>query len=305
MVAKQWELEYFDKLLSITDNSDFMEALNEPGKRGMKPIHIAAATQNLNFLKKYSSFNENECDNDGNTIAHYASYFDALESLKLIKTISKDCFKWKNNKKQTPPQLAFANNSTDILFAYQDEFSSFIHDCDVDGNNTLLLSANCNDAISWQMLLKMGVNPHSTNNIGDTLLHRVIQCEGNILEKFETALDMDFKLQVNAQNQAGCTPLHLLCVHQSDGDLMRILSRTSVDVNIPDKQGDTALHYCAFLKKNEYLKQLLYNHNIDIFCKNLKGRTALDTAAFAGNLKAVKKLLKRANIERVDKSVFF
>lgn len=298
MVKDHWEMDYFKLLSKVCIQEDFEKSLEYSNSKGIKPIHIASACGNLSFLYSKIDVLSKSFDSKGNSAAHYACYFNQPRILQVILSKYKDCLTWKNNDEQIPISFAFANGSSDIILSFKDEIQQVIDHIDKYGNNMMLLSSFSNNLLSFEFLSKY-ISSKSVNHLGQSVLHRVVQCNASSIELFENLMklkvpDNPFPLfDINQVDNKGCTPLHLLCLHQKTIPYLQLLlSYENIDVNAKDNDGNSPLHYCAYTGNTKFLKILLNFPNVDAFPLNSKRRTPLDTAAFFGHVKIVKKFLK-------------
>ena len=109
---------------------------------------------------------------------------------------------------------------------------------------------------------------------------------------------MSARLDMHTRDDAGQTVLHIAARQPHGHSIMMILLRDSrIDINAVDSQGRTPLSYSASHHDLSPLTMLLQHQNIDINVADSCGQTALFHAAKAGNEKAAKLLLMRPDIE--------
>jgi ankyrin repeat protein len=92
---------------------------------------------------------------------------------------------------------------------------------------------------------------------------------------------------VNAQDQAGNTPLHHAAAFGSLAT-MKLLLDKGADVNAKNKRASTPLHWAI---PNETKVTMLLEHGADINKRQADGRTPIYNAASAGNANSILKLL--------------
>ncbi|CAB0042510.1 unnamed protein product [Trichogramma brassicae] len=110
-------------------------------------------------------------------------------------------------------------------------------------------------------LLRAGGNPNSTNVDGMTPLHMIckINDEYSLIDEFFTVGDeLDQKIQVNAKDKLGNTPLHLAFMRlRSNETAAEYLLRRGADPNSINKDGLTALHVCLRKEDDSLAKTLI------------------------------------------------
>ena len=135
-----------------------------------------------------------------------------------------------------------------------------------------------------EKLLARGFDPNTPNEKGVTGLLLALQSES---PKVAMVLAKHPQTQLNAQNNAGETPLMLAAINNRL-ELARVLIERGADVNKP---GWTALHYAATRGHRDMMRLLLDNDAyIDSEAPN--GSTPLMMAAYSAPPLAVKLLLE-------------
>jgi uncharacterized protein len=135
-----------------------------------------------------------------------------------------------------------------------------------------------------EKLLARGFDPNTPNEKGVTGLLLALQSES---PKVAMVLAKHPQTQLNAQNNAGETPLMLAAIN-NQLELARVLIERGADVNKP---GWTALHYAATRGHRDMMRLLLDNDAyIDSEAPN--GSTPLMMAAYSAPPLAVKLLLE-------------
>ncbi|CAB0039290.1 unnamed protein product [Trichogramma brassicae] len=100
-----------------------------------------------------------------------------------------------------------------------------------------------------ELLLRHGADPNKADTNGLTPLH-VISCKRDNYVSiatllFETSGERHRRVQIDAQDVDGKTPLHF-AIHYGNANLVEFLLRRGADLNLADEDGRTYLHYvCA------------------------------------------------------------
>ncbi|KAL3468755.1 ankyrin repeat-containing domain protein [Aspergillus californicus] len=106
------------------------------------------------------------------------------------------------------------------------------------------------------------------------------------------------RLNVHVRNNAGQTILHVAAQQHDKLYIMMILLRDSrIDVNATDSKGRTPLSYAASNDDGRPLGILLRHNAVDINMGDLRGQTPFYFAVSKGNKAAVKKLLDDAQLD--------
>jgi ankyrin repeat protein len=114
--------------------------------------------------------------------------------------------------------------------------------CDVDGRTPLMCMSGAGHADLVKKLLDSGANIYTTDNLGWTALHEA--CFWN--KKEAVACLLSYK-HYNYCREFCCktmfeTPLHKACYNANGEEVVRLLIAAKVDVNARNTAGDTPLH---------------------------------------------------------------
>ena len=248
---------------------------------GSTPLHECENADQAKILIEYKA-NINSVDFNGSTPLHKVNNIKHCRVLlssagdkvnKLLTT--------KDNFGGTP--LHYTNNlqlCKEFLRSYKCSLSKFTN---FEHVNPLVLIKNydgrtpLHSAIitpeKTQLLIDEGANIHSTDNIGNTPLHRAKN-----LEVIKILLHS--KAFVDSKNIYGNTPLHLA---KSTGKVKLLMSLyNSVNgislkklVNIPNAMGNTPLHIFSIQSYAPLVKIIMKSSLADITIRNSKGHTPL------------------------------
>ena len=174
-----------------------------------------------------------------------------------------------------------------------------LHARDDHGNSPLLCVCsdhNSEPEETVRVLLNLGADTRSRNNLGETSLIRA--AERGFCRIIEVL--MEYGADINARNKLGRSALFsaIASPYRGADRVVPSLLHFGANVHLQDSAGDTALGLAA-AKGLDGTVKFIFDHNPNINTCNEAGDTALTLAAAAkGNLDAVKLLLEHgANID--------
>ncbi|XP_014228808.1 ankyrin-1-like isoform X3 [Trichogramma pretiosum] len=141
---------------------------------------------------------------------------------------------------------------------------------DVNGNTPLHMAANNGYRNLVRFLLRRGANPNTTNAEGWTVLHVICTASRahNLTKEFFEVCDaMQLrvpnaitKVQIDARDKNGNTPLILAACHSTE-EALRLLLLRGADPNLANKAGSTPLHAICQTKYDSNSLQLFFRIN--------------------------------------------
>jgi ankyrin repeat protein len=156
------------------------------------------------------------------------------------------------------------------------------------------------------LLSTANVDPLAVDEDGDGPFHHAVHGKHPNLMPLIASKGGD----VNAQNRAGQSSLHLAVSYRDAASVDMLLRISGILPNLRDSSGRTALHQavtrlspCSSPQNNEtvnspeeelrLLQQLLAHEGCDPRARDARGATPLHAAIIANNLEAVKRLLRK------------
>ncbi len=122
------------------------------------------------------------------------------------------------------------------------------------------------------ILAHWSCNLNSLNNKNENVLH--------IAVKFSWALDyiatLVKKVDVNAKNICGNTPLHCAIINKNIKSVRILLKTKDIDVNIQNNEGNTPLHLAIKYNLNDGLIELLIDSGANIYITNKQEKFPLE-----------------------------
>ena len=109
------------------------------------------------------------------------------------------------------------------------------------------------DTVIVKSLMEFGADPSKANSRGDTPLHFANMSGSDVNVKTIRVLLNDERTDVNAQNDEGETPLHLLARTKNSVASLAAMHRRGADPNIKNRKGETPIDIMYKNKRDEYI----------------------------------------------------
>ena len=240
-----------------------------------------------------NNFNINFKDKDNNNALMYAVKSGSVETVSYLLGIGIDA-NYVNDLDLSPLILATRKNQYPMVRAL------LLGNADINlknslGNTAITETIYENNQFLFKFLFDNGANIYIKNNKGDSLLH--------IASETKTGQDIliwliDKKLDINARNNKGQTPLNYSIIYQYN-HLSDILLKKGANINTKDNRGRTPIMCCAKIGDRETLRVLIARGG-DFTAKDNDGLTALDYAIKNGNTTCKEVLVKAQKIIESD-----
>ncbi|CAB0045240.1 unnamed protein product [Trichogramma brassicae] len=138
---------------------------------------------------------------------------------------------------------------------------------DYDGNTPLHLTLCKEDISLIQLLLRKGADPNLANKEGMTSLHIIcIRTPANYLAEkfFEICGELNQRLEVNAKDKDGNTPLHLALDHFVNKEVAQLLLKHGANPNLTNAEESTPLHIISKSHRDGGLMEQFFEYIVDI-----------------------------------------
>ena len=178
-----------------------------------------------------------------------------------------------------------------------------INETDEKGRTLLMLAALYNQKDTLNLLINKNACIDLQDNEGKNALHHAAKPYYNTTKTIEELHTekiknqeiikklIDLGLPINAQDNAGQTPLILACKHENKEAVNILINNNEIEIDLQDNNGKTAIMYATIFQNFDIIKMLLnYNANINLLDK--ENDTPLMYAVMLKNLNILELLLK-------------
>ena len=256
---------------------------------GATPLHHAVFNSNLDLIAFLLSnrAQANAFDKCDRRPVHYAAAVDSTDAIRFLVTTGGAEVNVRDKDLMTPIHIAATKGSLNALQLLLD-FGAKIDAIDSFGNSAVHWAAlNGQDDILDELILREA-NLSCVNHNGITPLHLAASSRigASALDVLLTNKD---KIDVNARDKYGRTPLHLAAKygrHNMINDLIRCGANTS----IADKALATPLHYASGSGHTPVIDSLMNMSDTDVNLIDTNGMSALHYSSMAGVSSACKRL---------------
>lgn len=211
-------------------------APNIVDNEGVTPLHNSAPSNKDLALFNYfigKGVSANKADHNGNTPLMNAAGRNDLETIKFFLEKTSD-LNAVNNEGKSALTNAIHSNSPEVV-QYLLEKGADLNILDKDGNNLAYYLVDSfskrDEAIfnkKWELLTNKGLDIPHVQKEGNTLLHfAVIKNDIDLLDKITA-----YKVDVNAKNDNGLTPLHTAAMTSNNIEIIKHLLELGADASI-------------------------------------------------------------------------
>ncbi|XP_014237512.1 ankyrin-1-like [Trichogramma pretiosum] len=288
--------------------------VNSVNEKGSTPLHIMCQKTEADLLvKNFFAINArlnnpvrvNVRDSFGNTPLHLAMLHGHKKATESLLRAGADP-NLANDKGETPLHVicrrADGCDIVEVFFKVVRELRGKpqvqVDARDCYGNTALHLAVRHRSTMKFSILLVNGADPNLADNVGCTALHLVchsLRPYGSMSRFFEIVDQMQRQVRLDAQDNAGWTPLHVAVHSRCKGKFQTLLER-GADPNVANRDGQTALHFLGSRIHDDFMWRFFgivgdTRRPVLIDARDTRGRTPLLVALFAKNTRAAKRLL--------------
>jgi len=249
----------------------------------------------LSFSSDTAKAEENT---DLTTVLETAKLGKADEVRQLVQR--KDILKSEDVQGNNALMLAARYNKDVISVKTLSKADFDIFKKNIDGDNALTLSLENPDIRNFQNMVRLYTVGGKLNG-GEELLHKAIIKKADT-EHLQSIISA--KVNVNAADAKGRTPLMMAIIGKADGKVIKFLLSNKADVNASDSMGRTVLMYAAFTSDDEDVIKMLLDNGADIRATDKDGKSALSYALYNDNIACLRQLQK-VGLKRLQKDYEF
>lgn len=223
---------------------------------GTNPLHaIARREKELEIFEYFISkgVDVNQANEKGNTPFMNAALMNDLTIVKSLSKHLKD-IDHRNEQGQTALSLAVMRNSFDVIH-YLIKLGASTAVKDSKGNSLfyyLLQSLRAGKMAAFKkkasLLVSEDLSVHDLHKDGNSLYHLAAETNNTSLIRWVNSK----KIDINAKNNVGMTPLHIAIITAKDDKVIRLLLDLGADKTIKTAFGESSL---ALAMENEILKE--------------------------------------------------
>lgn len=192
--------------------------------------------------------NYNAQDSEGNTVLHLSLKANDLDTAKLLLSSNRADPKKVNNAGKSVLYLAVEMNLIEIVRICIENYKMSLHTPDHCENSPLFVAAH-NPSMLDYFIRQDCVTGNERDVKGNTLFHVAIKRKYNSI--FRDLLSLN-KVDVNAQNNKGKTPLHLLYERGLPMPILELLEQQNVNVFLRDSRNRSLLGLLRAQHENIY-----------------------------------------------------
>ncbi|CAB0040199.1 unnamed protein product [Trichogramma brassicae] len=264
-----------EKFFQICDDMQLTMEIDALDKLGQTPLHLALGTGKKKMVECLlrNGADPNIADAEGLSSLHH------IASRRIDDDLAEKFL-----------QITFGIQQTVQVNAKDKLGMSPLH---------YALSYNLKNVV--KSLLKRGGDPNLADLWGGTSLHRITfrQIDDDLMKWFlEICDNMQLKVQVDALDEYGDTPLHV-ALRNGEKKATESLLRRGADPNLTSADELTSLHHITLRKIDDDLMKWFFEIcdnmqlKVQVDARSKSGNTALHNALYRGKKKAAESLLRR------------
>ncbi len=195
-----------------------------------------------------------------------------LEALKWLVEQGADWHKGTNTQGRNPITFAAAGNHFDIVYYLLEVGEDVNYQENGNGMNALLYASELGNLQAVKTLLEKGANMQVRTTSGQTPISvAAARCQPQVFNFWiQKGLKAENRFLFDMAKSKGGSSLQASCQQVLDAIL-----QAGIDINAQDEAGNTALHL-AYEQEHEAFAQELKSRGIDEQIKNNKGLTAME-----------------------------
>ena len=250
--------------------------VNRQDEAGNTPLHIACQNGSIDmvgYLVKKKNCDVNVVNDRGELPLHLAC--KRMYGKEIIQLVSVGCdVNRQDEAGNTPLHMACQNGSTDMVRYLVEEKKCGFNVANNKGELPLHLACKRMYGKEIIQLVSVGRDVNRQDEAGNTPLHMACQNGSTDMVRY---LVEEKKCGFNVANNKGELPLHLACKHRYSKTIVRLVS-VGCDVNRQDEAGNTPLHMAFQNGSTDIVQYLVEEKKCDVNVANNKGELPLHLA---------------------------
>ena len=274
--------------------------VNRQDEAGNTPLHMACqngSTDIIQYLVEERKCDFNVANNKGELPLHLACKHKYGK--EIVRLVSVGCdVNIQDEAGNTPLHMACQNGSTDIVGYLVKERKC---DSSVANNKVELpLHLACKHKYGKEIvrLVSVGCDVNRQDEAGNTPLHMACQNGStDIVQYFVEERKCDF----NVVNNNGELPLHLACKRKYGKEIVQLVS-VGCDVNRQDEAGNTPLHMACQNGSTDMVQYLIEERKCDFNVANNKGELPFHLACQHNDREVIRLVSLCCDVNRQDEA---
>uniref|UniRef100_A0ABD2XG76 Uncharacterized protein n=1 Tax=Trichogramma kaykai TaxID=54128 RepID=A0ABD2XG76_9HYME len=232
--------------------------MSEPGDCKLKSLHDAVESKDLDLLESLlkKDVDPNAVDDQGMTALNKICETVRLQDVHVTMV------------------RALLRHKADVNIESHDDMSPLVNLFQGGNNHRLRLEI-------FKLLLENGANVNRVDSDRDTILHLILRSDAwrpNLMEVVELLM-VKCRIDVNAKNVNGHTPLHVAVGHCIETKAIELLLKNGANPNIVDLRGmapiNTICNEPELSAVHVQIVQLLVRHKADLDIRHDEGYTPM------------------------------
>ena len=274
--------------------------MNRQDEAGNTPLHMAfqnGRTDIVQYLVEEKKCGFNVANNKGELPLHLACKHRYSKTIVQLVSVGCDVNR-QDEAGNTPLHMACQNGSTDIVRYLVEEKKCGFNVANNKGELPLHLACKRMYGKEIVQLVSVGRDVNRQDEAGNTPLHMACQNGSTDIVRY---LVEEKKCGFNVANNKGELPLHLACKCMYGKEIVQLVS-VGCDVNRQDEAGNTPLHIACQNGSTDIVQYLVKERKCDFNVANNKGELPLHLACKLKYYEIVRLVSVGCDVNRQDEA---